>query len=234
MVNDQQPMGTPKEGEKPQNIVPISLRVAPEQGRFHGVKTPEAMKQQRADEAREATKELLGDRWGATVFENPIRVPRPLPRKPGEQRGEAEPFHTTLAERPGKPSPEGSVEETGLSEELQQRENDFVARENARLANSSFTEEERQGHKEELMTLLDIQNTNVMHLKDLSRIREHMQRAGFDHPVEWLIAEGDVLVAPPGFHRFSPPRSLWRRELHQLYRDKVKEVVRYWREQGFI
>jgi hypothetical protein len=83
-------MATSQEGEKPQNIVPVSLRVAPEQRRFYGVKTPEAMRQQRAEEAREAgrkaAKELLGDRWGATVFENPIRVPRPLPRKPSEDQ----------------------------------------------------------------------------------------------------------------------------------------------------
>jgi hypothetical protein len=153
------------------------------------------------------------------------RKPQPFQPNPAEQRA---------AERLGKPPPAGAGGETGLSEELQQREEDYIGRENARLANSSFTDEEKQGHKEELMTLLDIQNTNVMHLKDLSRIREHMQRLGFDDPVEWLICNGDIIPAPPGFHRFSPPRSPWRRELHQLYRDKVKEVVRYWREQGFL
>ncbi len=232
-------MGTrsPESGDL-HNIDPKTLWIAPEQGRFHGVKKLEETKQQPSTEL-EAYRQLLKEPRGSAVFENPIRIPRPLPPNPGGQRGGAEPFQPTPAEqkaveRLGKLSPEGEGRETGLSEELQQRENNFVARENARLANSSFTEEERQGHKEELMTLLDIQNTNVMHLKDLSRIREHMQRAGFDHPVEWLIAEGDVVVAPPGFHRFSPPRSLWRRELHQLYRDKVKEVVRYWREQGFL
>jgi len=96
-------MSTPKEGGASANIVPISLRRAPEQGRFHGVKTPEAMRQQAADAAREAgraaAKELLGERRGATVFENPIRVPRPLPRKPGEQRGETESSHPNLAEQ---------------------------------------------------------------------------------------------------------------------------------------
>jgi hypothetical protein len=96
-------MSTPKEGGTPANIVPISLRRAPEQGRFHGVKTPEAMRQQHADETREAgraaAKELLGKRWGATVYENPIRVPRPLPRKPGEQRGEAAPSQPNPAEQ---------------------------------------------------------------------------------------------------------------------------------------
>jgi hypothetical protein len=107
-------MGTPKEGEKPQNIIPFTLRVAPEQGRFHGVKTPQAMRQQRADEAREAAKELLGDRWGATVYENPIRVQRPLPGNPGEHRGEPAPLQPIpeeqqAAERLGKPPPEGQA-----------------------------------------------------------------------------------------------------------------------------
>jgi hypothetical protein len=96
---DQILMGTRSpEGGNPFNIDPISLRRAPEQGRFHGVKTPETMKQQASDAALEAAKELLGKRWGATVFENPIRVPRPLPQKPGEQRGEGEPFQPNPAE----------------------------------------------------------------------------------------------------------------------------------------
>jgi hypothetical protein len=108
----------PKEGEKPQNIVPITLRVAPEQGRFHGVKTPEAMRQQRADEAREAAKQLLGKHWGATVFENPIRVPRPLPKNPGEQRGEAAPAKPTPVEQRGNPQ----REQTGPEYDPQLRE----------------------------------------------------------------------------------------------------------------
>jgi hypothetical protein len=222
-------MATPHEGEKPQNIVPISLRVAPERSRFHGVKTPEAMRKQLADEALEAAKELLGDRWGATVFENPIRVPRPLPRNPGEQRGEAAPTQPTPAEQP-----EGAGGETGLSEELQQREEDYVAGVNARLADSSFTEEEKQGHKERLIDILDAQNAQVARLKDLSRLKKDMQRAGFDDPVEWLILEGSVIPAPPAFGRFRRPLAWFRNERDQLYRDKVKEVVRYWREQGFL
>jgi hypothetical protein len=146
------------------------------------------------------------------AFED-LSYPRPLPRKPGEQ---------------------GENYVPGLSEELQQRESDYVARVNAWLANSTFTEKEKQGHKERLIDILDTQDTQVAMLKDLSWVREDMQRAGFDHPVEWLISQGEVIPAPPGFHRFRPPMSLWRRELHQLYRDKVKEVVHYWREQGFI
>ena len=80
-------MTAPKEGEKPQNIVPVSLRRAPEQTRFHGVTTPEAMRQQRADEARETAKQLLGKQWGRTVFEGPFRVPRPnWPKNPRQNR----------------------------------------------------------------------------------------------------------------------------------------------------
>jgi hypothetical protein len=102
---------SPEGGDKPQNIVPISLRVAPEQGRFHGVKTPESMRQQHTDEAGEAAKQFLGKHWGRTVFEGPFRAPRPLPRNPGEQGGEGEPFQLNpaeqqAAERLGKPPPE--------------------------------------------------------------------------------------------------------------------------------
>jgi hypothetical protein len=67
---------------------------------------------------------------------------------------------------------------------------------NARLANSSFTEEEKQGHTERLIDILDRQNAHVRWLKDLSRVREDMQRAGFDDPVEWLISEGNVIPTP--------------------------------------
>jgi hypothetical protein len=116
-------MSTPKEGGASVNIVPVSLRRAPEQGRFHGVKTPEAMRQQAADAAREAgraaAKELLGKRWGATVYENPIRVPRPLPRNTSEQGREAQPFEPNLKEQQareqlGKPPPESVREEVQL------------------------------------------------------------------------------------------------------------------------
>jgi G3E family GTPase len=153
------------------------------------------------------------------------RKPQPFQPNPAEQRA---------AERLGKPPPAGAGGETGLSEELQQREEDYVARANARLANSSFTEEEKQGHKERLIDILDAQNAQVARLKDLSWVREDMQRAGFNDPVEWLISEGDVIPAPPAFGRFRRPLAWFRNERDQLYRDKVKEVVRYWREQGFL
>lgn len=47
---------------------------------------------------------------GSTVFEGPLRVPRPLPQNPGEHRGETEPFQPNPAEqqakeRLGKPPP---------------------------------------------------------------------------------------------------------------------------------
>jgi hypothetical protein len=84
----------------PLNIDPKTLRVAPEQGRFHGVKRPEAMRQQRADEAREAAKQLLGKHWGKTVFEGPFRVPRPnSPKQPDQQRREAEQSQPKPAEQ---------------------------------------------------------------------------------------------------------------------------------------
>jgi hypothetical protein len=151
--------------------------------------------------------------------------PQPFQLNPAEQQAR---------ERLGKPPPEGVGGKTGLSEELQQRENDFLARENARLANSSFTEEEKQEHKEGLIDILDTQNRKVETLKDISWVREHMRRTGFDDPVEWLLYEGNVIAAPPGFGSFRRALAPWRRELHRLYRDKVKEIVRYWREQGFL
>jgi hypothetical protein len=111
-------MSTPKEGGASANIVPISLRRAPEQGRFHGVKTPEAMRQQRADTELEAYRRLLKEPRGSAVFENPIRVPRPSwPKNPGERRGQPEsskssPAEQQAAERLGKPPPQEPVEET--------------------------------------------------------------------------------------------------------------------------
>jgi hypothetical protein len=64
-----------------------------------GVKKPEAPKQQPSDAERELAKQLLGKHWGATVFEGPFRVPRPLPKKPGEQRGAPEPSKPNPAEQ---------------------------------------------------------------------------------------------------------------------------------------
>jgi hypothetical protein len=195
-----------------------------------GVKKPEEPKQQPSSPHNELSEYYKREQERHSgVFENPIRVPRPLPQNPGEQRGEAAPTQPTPAEQP-----EGAGGETGLSEELQQREEDYVARVNARLADSSFTEEEKQGHKERLIDILDAQNAQVARLKDLSGLKKDMQHAGFDDPVEWLILEGSVIPAPPAFGRFRRPLAWFRNERDQLYRDKVKEVVRYWREQGFL
>jgi hypothetical protein len=47
------------------------------------VQKPEEPKQQPADQERDAAKQLLGKRWGKTVWENPIQVPRPnWPKQP--------------------------------------------------------------------------------------------------------------------------------------------------------
>ena len=109
-----------------------------------------------------------------------------------------------------------------------------MARQDARLARSHFTKEEQHKQKERLLDLLGAENTGVRILKDLSWVHEHMRRSGFADPVEWLISEGNMIPPPPGFGRSRPREALWRKELHQLYRDKVKEVVRYWREKGFL
>lgn len=61
-----------------------------------------------------------------------------------------------------------------------------------------------------------------------------MQRKGFDDPVEWLICRGNIIPAPEGLGRFRRPLASFRNERDQLYREKVKEVVRFWREQGFL
>jgi hypothetical protein len=54
---------------------------------------------------------------GSIVFDGPLRDPRPLPQKPSEQSGEAEPFQPNpaelqAAERLGKLPPEEEVVET--------------------------------------------------------------------------------------------------------------------------
>jgi hypothetical protein len=241
LVSDQQPMGMPKEGgNKPNDLGLRDFKVLPEhKGVGPRVQKLQEPKPQPSDPGLAAHRRLLKEPRGSAVFENSLRVPRPLSRKPSEQRGEAEPFQPTpakqeAAERLGKPPPEGAGGETGLSEELQQREEDYVTRVNARLANSSFTEEEKQGHKERLIDILGPQNAQVARLKDLSWVREHMQRAGFEDPVEWLISEGNLIMAPPSFGRFRRPLAWFRNKRDQLYRDKVKEVVRYWREQGLL
>lgn len=72
-----------------------------DQGQFgSGDKKLIKTKQQPADAELEAYERFHGGRKPSTVFENPIRVPRPLPQKPGEQRGEAEPLQFKPAEQP--------------------------------------------------------------------------------------------------------------------------------------
>jgi hypothetical protein len=94
-------MGTrTPEGGNPYNIDPNTLRLAPEQSRFHGVKKPEEAKQQPSDPELEAYRQLQREPRGSTIFVGPIRVPRPLPQNPGEQRGEAEPSQPNPEEQP--------------------------------------------------------------------------------------------------------------------------------------
>jgi hypothetical protein len=107
-------MGRPEvTGDKPQNHGLSDFTVLSEQrGAGPRVKKPEEQKQQLSDADLEVYKRIMGKRWGATVFENPIRVSRPLPKNPGEQRGVTEPFQPNpseqqAAERLGKPPPEG-------------------------------------------------------------------------------------------------------------------------------
>jgi DNA-binding XRE family transcriptional regulator len=98
-------------GGTPQNQGLSEFKVLPEQkGVGPHVQKPEEPKQQQNNAEIEVYKQLRGKRWGSTVFENPIRVPRPLPQNPGEHRGETEPFQPNPAdqqarERLGKPPP---------------------------------------------------------------------------------------------------------------------------------
>jgi hypothetical protein len=88
-----------------------------------GVKKPEEPKQQPADPELEAYRRTLKEPIESTVFKNPIRVPRPLPQNPGEQRGGTEPSKPNPAEqqareRLSKPPPE----EAGPEHDPQLRE----------------------------------------------------------------------------------------------------------------
>jgi hypothetical protein len=68
-----------------------------------GVKRPEEPKQQPAAPSHELSENYRREQERHSgVLENPIRVPRPLPQNPGEQRGEAEPFQPTPAEQRAK------------------------------------------------------------------------------------------------------------------------------------
>jgi hypothetical protein len=86
-------------GDKPQNHGLSDFKVLPEkQGVGPLAKKPEEPEQQLSEADLEVYKQLMGNRWGSTVFENPIRVPRPLPQNPGEQRGERESFQPNPGE----------------------------------------------------------------------------------------------------------------------------------------
>jgi hypothetical protein len=114
LVNDQRPMSSRSpEGGNPFNIDSKTLRVAPEQRQFHGVKKPEPPKQQPPDPNLEAFGQMLGRPRRPIVAgeEAHIRNQRLL-LEGMEQRREAEPFQPPpaeqQAERLGKPPPEGT------------------------------------------------------------------------------------------------------------------------------
>jgi hypothetical protein len=95
LVSDQSLMGGIRspEGGNPFNIDPKTVRVAPEQRQFRrGLKKPEEPKQQPTEQNHELTEYYKREQERHSgVLENPIRVQRPLPRTPGEQRGVPEP-----------------------------------------------------------------------------------------------------------------------------------------------
>jgi hypothetical protein len=96
-------MGTRSpEGGYQFNIDPKTVRVAPEQRQFRrGLKKPEESKQQPTEQNHELTEYYKREQERHSgVLENPIRVQRPLTQKPGEERGEGEPFQPTPAEQP--------------------------------------------------------------------------------------------------------------------------------------
>jgi hypothetical protein len=83
MVNDQRCMSTRSlEGGNPYNIDLKTLRVAPEQSRFHEVKKPVELKQQPSDAELKVYRQPLRKPRETAVYKNPIQVPRSLPRRP--------------------------------------------------------------------------------------------------------------------------------------------------------
>jgi hypothetical protein len=82
-------MSTP-EGS-PKSVDLSSLKPIPEKReRGWSVKNPAGPKQQPANSSHELAEYYRREQERHSgVLENPIRVPRPLPRKPSEQRGEA-------------------------------------------------------------------------------------------------------------------------------------------------
>src|SRR5918996_526916 len=118
-------MATP-EGRS-NNLDVNSLKPLPKGEPGWSVKKPEEPKQQPTDAELETAKQLLGKHWRATVFEGPIRVPRPLPSNPSEQSGEAKPFQPNSEEQQaagqrGEPSSEKAGSKAGPEHNPQLRE----------------------------------------------------------------------------------------------------------------
>jgi hypothetical protein len=87
-------------GEKPQNHGLSNFTALPEQrGVGPRAKKPEETQQQTSDPELEAFRQLQKEPRGSTIFVDPLRVPRPLPQNPGEQRGGAAPSQPTPVER---------------------------------------------------------------------------------------------------------------------------------------
>jgi hypothetical protein len=83
---------SPEGGDKPSNPGFSDFKALPK-GREVGwsIKKPEEPKQQPSDPELEAYRQVHREPRGSTVFEGPLRVPRPnWPKQPGELRGEAE------------------------------------------------------------------------------------------------------------------------------------------------
>jgi hypothetical protein len=105
-------------GGNPYNIDLKTLRVAPEERRFgSSFKKPEEPVQQPSSPNNELSEYYSREQERHSgILVNRIRVPRPLPRKPGEQRGETEPYQPNpaeqqAAERLGKPPPKPEAEQ---------------------------------------------------------------------------------------------------------------------------
>jgi hypothetical protein len=138
LVNDQRPMGTrtPEAGGSqgtPHNQDHEHFKALKEQGQFGGgLKKPEALN---SEEPRVST-----------VFESPLRVQRPLPRTPSEQRGETEPFQPNpaeqqAAERLGKPPPKPEAKQDTVQRfaEVQEKLKGFPEDQQKRIRSVYFS-----------------------------------------------------------------------------------------------
>ena len=227
-------MGTP-EG-RPHNIDVYSLNppLAKREPGW-GVKKPEVPTQQPATPSHGLTKFYRREKERHSgVLENPIRVPRPLPRNPSEQRGEAEPAQPSHAEqqdreRLGKPPPDEGEQEINSMLPSYIRRMDRFDRELISyklVPDREFLEEMGWDNFAELS--LDL-SSSLPKPEDPTPKRESQRLSEHLTANEWEKTIVDSLEAQ-GSHHLIPQFT----QDMQEYREAVKDIVEMWRQRGLL